>query len=120
MAMAEAATGEAAALEQRIAVLEGLIAQGALGAGPVVPAIGRALLAFSQGDHAACARILAPVAEEVVRIGGSGAQRDVFEDTLLVALMRSGETGKAREMLDRRLHQRPSPRDSRWRDQLAG
>jgi hypothetical protein len=50
---------------------------------------------------------------------GSGAQREVVEDTLLVALMRSGHAEKARNLLDRRLHRRPSPRDAAWRVQLA-
>jgi len=34
---------------------------------------------------------------------------------LLLALMRSGESAKARDLLDRRLHRRPSQRDARWR-----
>lgn len=50
-----------------------------------------------------------------VRIGGSHAQREMIEDTLLIALMRSGDAAKARELLDRRLHRRPSLRDARWR-----
>jgi hypothetical protein len=37
------------------------------------------------------------------------------EDTLLVALMRGGETEKACALL----HRRSSPRDTRWRAQLA-
>jgi hypothetical protein len=70
-------------------------------------------------DYAGCARLLEPLASEVARIGGSGAQREIIEDTLLVALMRGGETGKARDMLDRRLSRRPSPRDAVWRDRFA-
>lgn len=60
-----------------------------------------------------CVRFLEPVAAEVVRIGGSGARREMMEDMLFVALMRSGEAVKARELLDCRLHRRPSPRDTR-------
>ena len=91
----------------------------AMAAGPVVPAICRAALAFVEEDYAGCARILEPMSKDVARIGGSGAQREVVEDTLLVALMRSGETIKAKELLDRRLHRRPSPRDSLWKSQVA-
>lgn len=120
MAMIEAATSDGPALDQRIAAQEVLIAKGLLGAGPVVPAIGRAALAFAEDDYAGCIRILEPMAAEVVRVGGSGAQREVIEDTLLVALMRAGETEKARALLDRRLHKRPSPRDTRWFSGLAG
>jgi hypothetical protein len=49
-----------------------------------------------------------------VRIGGSHAQRELVEDTYIVALMRSGELPRARALLDARLHRRPSLRDARW------
>lgn len=119
MAIIAAATGDRAAVEQRVAALTGLIEAGALAAGPVVPAICRAALAFAAEDYATCARILEPVAAEVVRIGGSGAQREMMEDMLLLALMRSGEAVKARAMLDRRLDRRRSARDTRWHGLLA-
>lgn len=119
MGLLAAATGDRAAAETRIDALTGLVEAGTLAAGPVVPAICRAALAFAEEDYGSCARILEPVAAEVVRIGGSGAQREVIEDTLLVALMRAGETAKARTLLDRRLHRRPSPRDARWQAQLT-
>ncbi len=79
----------------------------------------RAALAFAEEDHAACVRHLEPVAAEAVRIGGSGAQRELGEDMLLLALMRSGEAAKAGALLDRRLHRRPSPRDTRWHALLS-
>ncbi|HJS85290.1 MAG TPA: tetratricopeptide repeat protein [Acetobacteraceae bacterium] len=119
MALLAAATGDREAVERRAAALTKLVEAGTLAAGPVVPAICRAALAFAEEDYAGCVRILAPVAAEVVRIGGSGAQREIMEDTLLLALMRSGETAKARALLDRRLHRRPSPRDARWLGLLA-
>jgi hypothetical protein len=80
----------------------------------VVPTVCRALLAFADGDFASCARWLAPVAGDIVRIGGSGAQRELLADTLLAALMNSGDVARAKQLLDERLHRRPSPRDSRW------
>jgi hypothetical protein len=58
--------------------------------------------------------MLAPVLGEVVRIGGSHAQRELIEDTFIVALMHSGELPRARALLDARLHRRPSLRDTRW------
>jgi hypothetical protein len=119
MAMLAAATGDRQAVEQRAAALAALAEAGALAAGPGVPAICRAVLAFAEEDYAGCVRVLEPLAAEAVRIGGSGAQREIVEDTLLVALMRSGEAAKARALLDRRLHRRPSPRDAAWRGQLA-
>ncbi|MDK1389391.1 tetratricopeptide repeat protein [Sinorhizobium sp. 8-89] len=118
-AIIDAAVGDKAAVEQRTEALKGLVDAGALAAGSVVPAICRAALSFAEEDYAGCARVLEPVAAEVVRIGGSGAQREMIEDMLVLALMRSGEPVKARELLDRRLHRRPSPRDTRWQGVLA-
>jgi hypothetical protein len=85
-----------------------------LAAGPVVPKICRAMSAFAEEDYPACVRHLEPVLDDVVRIGGSHAQREIIEDTLIVALMRGGELARARALLDRRLHRRPSPRDKGW------
>lgn len=119
MAMLDAATGDRAAVERRATALTSLVEAGALAAGPVVPAICRAVLAFAEEDYAGCVRLLEPLAAEAVRIGGSGAQREIVQDTLLVALMRSGQSDKARALLDRRLHRRPSARDAAWRNQLA-
>ncbi|WP_419709720.1 tetratricopeptide repeat protein [Pseudomonas sp. NFX224] len=117
MAMLAAATGDQVALEQRANALSTMVREGNLRAGEVVPALCHALRAFADGQYVACARILEPVAHDVVRIGGSGAQREIVQDTLLVSLMRAGEAEKARALLDKRLHRRPSPRDSLW---LAG
>lgn len=119
MALVAAATGNHASLAQRIADLERRLADGKLAPGPMLPALCRALQAFGAGNYAECARILEPIASDVVRIGGSHAQREVVEDTLLVAFMKCGEAGKARTLLDLRLHRRPSPRDARWRAALV-
>lgn len=118
MALLAAATGRHVAATDRIDANAQRVADGALPAGSVVPAIGLAALAFANADHAECVRILEPVARDVARVGGSGAQREVIEDMLLLALMRSGQSTKARDLLDRRLHRRPSQRDARWRRQV--
>ncbi|KJC47842.1 tetratricopeptide repeat protein [Bradyrhizobium sp. LTSP857] len=114
MALFAAATQNREALAARLAVIEQRLTEGKLSAGPVVPAICHALAAFADEDYAACVRELAPVLTDVVRIGGSHAQRELIEDTFLVALMRGGELPRARALLDARLHRRPSMRDTRW------
>ncbi|MDR6178284.1 tetratricopeptide (TPR) repeat protein [Pseudomonas sp. SORGH_AS 211] len=119
MALIAAATGDRRAVETRVAVLESRLRDGVLPAGPVVPLLCSALLAFAEEDYLACARLLEPLRADVPRIGGSGAQREVIEDTLLVALLRGGEQGKAAALLDERLHRRPSTRDRRWQASLA-
>lgn len=118
MGLLAAATGRHAAATGRIDANARRVVDATLPAGSVVPAIGRAALAFANADYAECIRILEPVAGDVARVGGSGAQREIFEDMLLLALMRSGESVKARDLLDRRLHRRPSQRDARWYRQI--
>lgn len=117
--MIAAAMHDRSGSRDRVQKLDKLVHAGSLGAGAVVPAIGRGLLAFAEGSHSECVAILEPFVDDFVRIGGSGAQRDVIEETLLVALMHAGEAEKARALLDRRLHRRPSPRDSRWLTQIS-
>ena len=69
---------------------------------------------MAAGDNRAAIRILEPLMPDVVRIGGSHAQRELWEDMLIVACLRGGETRKARALIDRRLHRRPSARDRKW------
>lgn len=49
-----------------------------------------------------------------MRIGGSNAQREVFEDMLLEAYLRAGRYALAEAMLRTRLGRRPSARDFFW------
>ena len=114
MALLAAATHNTAALDERLRAIEQRLANGKFPAGPAVPKICRALRAFADDDFAACCRELEGALDDVVRIGGSHAQREIVEDTFIVALIRAGELPRARALLDRRLHRRPSPRDTRW------
>jgi hypothetical protein len=114
MALLAAATHNRAALEERLRIIEQRLSDGKLPAGPVVPQICRAMNAFADEDYSRCVRHLELVLDEVVRIGGSHAQREIIEDTFIVALLRGGELARARALLDRRLHRRPSPRDRNW------
>ncbi|MFF7985827.1 FAD/NAD(P)-binding protein [Streptomyces sp. NPDC007901] len=52
------------------------------------------------------------------RVGGSAAQREVVEETLLYALVAAGRCDAARRLLDARLDRRPAPRDRRLRAAL--
>lgn len=114
-AMIEAGSGDRVALIDRSEKLAAKEAAGSLAQGPVPPALCRALLAYADGDFPRAIAHIEPNLGEIVRIGGSHAQREVFEDTLIAAYMRSGEATKAAALLDARLHRRPSPRDARWR-----
>jgi len=70
--------------------------------------------AFGQGNYTQAVRLLEPVFPRLVRIGGSHAQREVFEDTLLEAYIRAERFDQAEAMLRRRLAQRESVRDTFW------
>jgi hypothetical protein len=113
-AIAFAATGDSAALEQRLRELRDLEAAGRAPTGPVARALAEAVAAFARGDHAGAADLMEPVAAGIVRIGGSHAQRELFEDTLLVAWLRSGRLERAQTLLAERLARRPSTRDAAW------
>jgi tetratricopeptide (TPR) repeat protein len=102
------------ALDQRLAELESLQASGKLAPGLPAIKLCRGIRAFANGDYEAAIRTLEPLMPEVVRIGGSHAQRELYEDTLIVACLRSGHSEKAREIIKHRLHHRPSARDEFW------
>jgi hypothetical protein len=112
--LANAAIGDTAAAQQRIAEARERLSSGRLPQGEVVPMLGEGIVAFSRGDYAAAAELIGPVLPEVVRIGGSGAQRELFDDTYIVACLRAGRDEAARERLTDRLARRPSERDRHW------
>lgn len=114
-ALIAAATGNSATAKLRLAEIEALQAAGKLAAGPVVADLTFGLLAFGAGDYAGAIAALQKAQSETVRIGGSHAQRELVEDTLIVACLRGGDPAKARTLIDRRLHRRPSQRDAAWR-----
>lgn len=70
-----------------------------------------ALWAYVEGRFDTAAALLAPIMPALVQLGGSAAQREVVEDTLLHALLRAGRVPEAHALLTRRLDRRPSRRD---------
>ena len=85
----------------------------ALAAEVMVPMI-QGIEAFGQGDYQRAVSRLEPVIPQLVRIGGSHAQREVFEDTLLESYLRAERFEEAESMLRSRLKQRASIRDTFW------
>ena len=77
---------------------------------PLIQGIG----AFGRGDYAEAVRLMEPVYPQLTRVGGSHAQRLVFEDTLVEAYLRAEEFDKATDMLRERLSRRESPRELYW------
>lgn len=70
--------------------------------------------AFANGAYDDAVEFLEPAFANLPRIGGSHAQREVFEDTLLEAYIRAGRFDGATDLLNTRLKRRTSPRDMFW------
>ncbi len=107
-AVALAAAGDSAGLERWIARLREADAEGRAPSGPVTPAVAAAMGAFAAGRYEEPIEGLAPMLDQLVRVGGSGAQRDLFEHTLLAAYLRAGRPTDARALLARRVGRQPS------------
>ena len=111
-ALAAAAGSEA--LATRLAQLEAREASGKLAPGPAAIDLCRGIQAFAEGDSDGAVRLLEPAISDLARIGGSHAQRELWEDTLIVAYMRAGHGDKAARRISDRLDRRPSARDEAW------
>jgi Tfp pilus assembly protein PilF len=113
-ALALAASDDRDGLAMMMAQLQRTAEQGdAFTRDMVVPLV-QGIAAFAQGAYATSAQYLEPVCSQLVRIGGSHAQREVFEDTLLEAYLRAEQFDKAAAMLAERLARRSAPRDIFW------
>ncbi len=106
VALTYAATGDDAALEGWIAAIEALASAGRYPSGTVIPAVARAFAAYRRGDHKTTIDLIEPMLPERERIGGSRAQGDLVEATLLQAYLASGRMADARRLIADR---RPGP-----------
>ena len=114
-AMALAALGDEVGLGTLLDGLNQAAEKGHPTAGSVVAPVVEALSAFGQGDYETAANGLSEVRDLLVTLGGSNAQRDVFEETLVEARLRAGQTEQAMELLKERLDRGATPRDLfRW------
>jgi hypothetical protein len=79
----------------------------------------RGLLAFTHGEHDAAAEMLYAVRGVAQRFGGSHAQRDLIDQTLLAAAAGCSRRGIGRALINERLMAKPaSPLTLHWRAQL--
>jgi tetratricopeptide (TPR) repeat protein len=80
----------------------------------VTAEVGRRLidgaLAFAAGHYARAVESILPVRDDAVRIGGSHAQRDIVNLTLIAAAKRSGQWSLARALLAERGRSAPTAR----------
>ncbi len=118
-ALAFAVAGDEVYMGQMIDRLRGLADQGDVLAGEVTLPLAQGINAFAHAEYAEAVRLLeplfgAPHLDQLSRIGGSHAQREVFEDTMLEAYLRAEQFDKAEAMLRARLQRRDSVRDLFW------
>ncbi len=106
VALAFAVDGDDAALEAWVQAIEELVRAGRYPSGSTIPTVARAFAAFQRGDDAAAIDLLEPMLPERERMGGSRAQVDLVEATLLRAYLNAGREAEARRLLAER---RPGP-----------
>jgi tetratricopeptide (TPR) repeat protein len=102
IALAQIVAGNHAALEVQGREIDDLVRRGRYPSGPLVPAVSRGFAAVERRDFAAAIRALEPVAGELERIGGSRAQLDLVEFTLLTAYVGAGRLDAAGRILGAR------------------
>jgi tetratricopeptide (TPR) repeat protein len=100
--LAHAVIGDDAAQEMRSRQIEELAAAGRYPSGSYLPGLAGGFTAFERGDFAATINAFAPLAGQNERIGGSRAQHDLIEFTLLKAYLESWRLEEAKRLLSAR------------------
>jgi hypothetical protein len=117
VAMTFAAVGDDAALEEWIKGIEELVTAGRYPSGATIPTVARAFAAFQRGDHDATIDLIVPMLPDRERMGGSRAQIDLVEATLMRAYLDAGRTAEAGQLVASR---RPGPATLPVRAPVAG
>ena len=94
-----AAAGDDAALEGWVQAINELASAGRYPSGSIIPDVARAFAAFQRGDYATTIDLIEPRLTERERIGGSRAQGDLVEATLLRAYVAAGREAEARHLV---------------------
>jgi tetratricopeptide (TPR) repeat protein len=102
--LALAAAGDAVALASVCARLD---ADARPAFADLMAPVARGLLAMVEGRTDDTVASIQPVLDQLPRIGGSDAQREVIEDTLLRAFIAAGRAEEAEPLLRTRLERRP-------------
>ena len=109
--MALAGAGQDSAARAMLDSLRALDASERASEAPISDAIGlplcEAMLAYRQGDYARVVDLLMPLRYDIIKIGGSHAQRDVFVQMLIEAALKAERFKLARALLAERTTLRP-------------
>ena len=117
-AMGLAGAGRTEAMERQLASLEAFAATpdnfGAATVGPVTLPLCRGLLAFAKGDYPGAVELMLPIRRDTVCLGGSHAQRDIFNQFLIEAALAARDFKLARALLAERAALKPNSAGT-WR-----
>jgi tetratricopeptide (TPR) repeat protein len=100
--LAQAVMGDDAALDARVRQMYELAREGRYPSGSYLPALARGFASFEREDFSGAIEALAPLAGQSERIGGSRAQHDLIEFTLLRAYIEANRLQEAKRLLDAR------------------
>ena len=106
--MALAGAGDWATAETQIGMLRQRAPKDASGlVGDVLIPLMEGVQAFARQEYRTAIERIEPLRPQIVELGGSRAQRDVFRDTLLEACFRAGDAERATRLLAERVGRRP-------------
>jgi tetratricopeptide (TPR) repeat protein len=100
--LAQAVIGDDSGLDARSRQMEESARDGRYPSGSYLPALARGFAAFERGDFSDAIDVFAPLAGQNERIGGSRAQHDLIEFTLLKAYLADNRPEEARHLLGKR------------------
>jgi tetratricopeptide (TPR) repeat protein len=97
--LAQVVMRDEAAPDARARQIEALAREGRYPSGSYLPALADGFVAFERGDFSSAIETLAQLAGDSERIGGSRAQHDLIEFTLLKAYLGANRLSEARHLL---------------------
>jgi len=106
-AVACVATEDFATLDRVVAEIRDRIAAGKYAPGGVVATLAAGFAAYAKQQWDEAIRLFEEALPETVRIGGSRAQRDLVEHTLIAAYLKASRPEDARGLVARRVDRRP-------------
>ncbi len=119
-ALTFAAGGHTEEMGKLISGLDAMAGEGNALSREVMLPLAKGIEAFANESYDDAADNLDGLVDQLSRIGGSHAQREVFEDTILESYIRSGRFDKAQDLLNTRLKRRTSVRDEVWLGRTMG
>ena len=119
LAMAHALAEDRDALERLAEGVATKLAEDAQASGPIVASVCAAIADYGARPHDAAA-VVAALLPETARLGGSRAQRDVFVDLAVSALLRGGDSKRAAAVARERHSSRAAHLDGDWLRRVAG